>query len=234
MAAERPPAGPTTDRRTGHRVDPWTREGDVGVVTTLLPPPGKGAPFFSSPSSSPPLCPQPHLPLGPHWESSHAGGISGGHTGRLPKLHFPSFDGENPKLWITRCEDYFDLYLVPPQLWIRVATMHFSSAAARWLQSVDAKLKSLHWSDFCQLSLSCFGRDEHEALLHQLFHIRQTTTVADYIDRFTGLVDQLTAYVVHLDPIYYTQCFIDGLRDEFRSAILVQRPISFDTACVLA
>lgn len=28
----------------------------------------------------------------------------------LPKLHFPSFDGENPKLWQSRCEDYFLIY----------------------------------------------------------------------------------------------------------------------------
>jgi len=31
-------------------------------------------------------------------------------SSKLPKLNFPSFDEENPKLWISLCEDYFDMY----------------------------------------------------------------------------------------------------------------------------
>jgi hypothetical protein len=32
--------------------------------------------------------------------------------GRLPKMHFPKFEGENPKLWQSRCESYFNMYEV--------------------------------------------------------------------------------------------------------------------------
>jgi hypothetical protein len=38
--------------------------------------------------------------------------------GLLPKLHFPSFDGDNPRLWISRAKEYFDLYNVDPSVWI--------------------------------------------------------------------------------------------------------------------
>jgi hypothetical protein len=31
----------------------------------------------------------------------------------IPKMNFPPFDGENPKLWLGRCLDYFDMYSVP-------------------------------------------------------------------------------------------------------------------------
>jgi hypothetical protein len=31
-------------------------------------------------------------------------------TRKLPKLNFPSFDGDNPKLCKSRCENYFDMY----------------------------------------------------------------------------------------------------------------------------
>jgi hypothetical protein len=34
--------------------------------------------------------------------------------------------------------------------------------------------------------------------------------------------------------LYYTTLFVDGLRDDIRSTVLVQRPSSFDTACTLA
>jgi hypothetical protein len=30
--------------------------------------------------------------------------------GRLPKIDFPKFDGENPKLWQSCCEIYFKIF----------------------------------------------------------------------------------------------------------------------------
>jgi hypothetical protein len=51
--------------------------------------------------------------------------------GHLPKMNFPQFDGDNPQLWITRAQNYFEMYYVPHQVWIRVATHHFISVAAR-------------------------------------------------------------------------------------------------------
>jgi hypothetical protein len=53
--------------------------------------------------------------------------------GNIPKVPFPGFDGENPKLWQTRCQDYFTMYSVDPSVWIRIARMHFTGSAARWL-----------------------------------------------------------------------------------------------------
>jgi hypothetical protein len=79
-----------------------------------------------------------------------------------------------------------------------------------------------------------FARDEHELLLRRLFQIRQTGPVNEYIEQFVSLVDDLKAYAKHPDPLYYTQRFIDGLRDEIKAVILVQRPSTLDTACALA
>jgi hypothetical protein len=42
--------------------------------------------------------------------------------------------------------------------------------------------------------LGRFGRDQHEILVRQFFTIRKSGTVADYIEQFAGLVDQLIAY----------------------------------------
>jgi hypothetical protein len=60
--------------------------------------------------------------------------------GQLPKVPFPPFDGDNPKLWQTRCEDYFTMYSVDPRVWIHVAIMHFTGPATRWLQYVELQL----------------------------------------------------------------------------------------------
>jgi glutathione synthase/RimK-type ligase-like ATP-grasp enzyme len=61
-----------------------------------------------------------------------------------------------------------------------------------------------------------------------------TTIVNEYITQFTTLIDQLNAYAKHPDPIYYVQHFIEGLRDDIKIVVLLQRPTTLDTACVLA
>jgi hypothetical protein len=58
--------------------------------------------------------------------------------------------------------------------------------------------------------------------------------VTEYVDRFAVLVDQLAAYNSHTDPLYYIMRFIDGLTEDLRAPVLIQRPSSLDTAFVLA
>lgn len=156
-----------------------------------------------------------------------------GPMGSLPKLHFPRFDGDSPKHWISRSEDYFEMYGVDQSLWIKIASMHITDSAARF-QSVEQRVKSMSWQEFCELIMARFGRENLELLIRQLIHAKQTGSVKEYIDRFAALVDQLSAYESQTDPLYYIMKFIDRLKDELKSAIIVQRPPTFDTACVLA
>ncbi|CAO2166027.1 unnamed protein product [Urochloa humidicola] len=153
---------------------------------------------------------------------------------KIPKVHFPVFSGDNPRLWIKRSEDYFELYSLNSSVWIKFATMQFEGVAARWLQSVEKHLSQISWSEFCKLLLEHFGKDQHEVLLRQLFRIRQTSSVKEYIEQFTGLVDQLSAYGGSSDPLLYTMKFLEGLKEEIRSVISVQRPQDLDAACVMA
>lgn len=99
--------------------------------------------------------------------------------------------------------------------------MHFQGVAARWLQSIEPRLSSLTWRQFCQYAHERFGRQQHELVIRQLFHIKQTSTIQDYIDCFCELVDLLVTYEHTTDPLYYTMRFIDGLRDDIKSIILV-------------
>jgi hypothetical protein len=58
--------------------------------------------------------------------------------------------------------------------------------------------------------------------------------VAVYIEEFSQLVDHLNAYQYMSDPLYYTMKFVDGLRDDIKAVVMLQRPKDFDTAAVLA
>jgi hypothetical protein len=48
------------------------------------------------------------------------------------------------------------------------------------------------------------------------------------------LVDLLVVYEHSSYHIYYTTRFVDGLKDDIKSVVLVQRPIDLDTTCTLA
>lgn len=229
-AAGRPPAGNMADRPHGHRVEPICREDGYGSVTTVMHPPVKGT---SDPQ--PPTSTRFH---GAAYDSSMARVRSGEHSGsavgKLPKLPFPEFHGDNPRLWLSRVEIYFEMYYAEPSAWVKLASMCCYGPAGRWVQSVDKRLKSVLWPEFCVMVLERFGRNEHESPLRQLFHIKQTTSVVDYVDRFTQLVDQLVAYDTPGDSLFFTTRFIDGLRDDVRAVVAVQRPSNLDTACSLA
>jgi len=154
--------------------------------------------------------------------------------GHLPKMLFPQFDGDNPKLWLSRARSHFEMYSVHPSVWVRVATHHFTHAAARWLQSVESEVQNISWEAFSSLIHERFSRDQHELLLRQLFHITHTSSVSDYIEKFTDLYEQLKAYNPNPDKLYFTTRFIDGLREDIRSVVLVSRPQDLDSACTLA
>jgi hypothetical protein len=83
--------------------------------------------------------------------------------------------------------------------------MQFVGAARCWFQSVERQISGLDWSSFYRLIRERFCRHQHELLIRQLFHIRLTSTVQDYVDRFVNLIEQLTAYTPNPDHILKAQ-----------------------------
>jgi hypothetical protein len=87
---------------------------------------------------------------------------------------------------------------------------------------------------FCGMLLDRFGRHHHETLIRQLFHIRQTTSIVDYVERFSELVDQLAAYDSEAKPMYHAMRFLDRLKEEIKNVVMIQRPATLDSVCTLA
>jgi hypothetical protein len=79
-----------------------------------------------------------------------------------------------------------------------------------------------------------FDRDQKEVLIRQLFLIKQTSTVSDYVECFSKLLDRLKAYSASTDPLFYTMRFVDGLRHDLKAMILVARPQTLDAAICMA
>jgi hypothetical protein len=78
-----PPTGFAATRPNGHRVKFGNREGEFGVVTTLIPPPGKDTFTCQPPSPHPLPSPPPRPPSSRHPQPHPGGHYDTGHQGVL-------------------------------------------------------------------------------------------------------------------------------------------------------
>jgi len=200
--------GATADAGTSgqfdHGEDPQHRSVGAGVVTTLVPPPVTGARFSQNPT------PVSFSGFSPAYTPAVSFRAAFGHV--VPPLDFPKFDGTNPKIWVKRCETYFDIYEVPDYYRVKLAIMNFTNSAAFWIQSIEMDVKTLSWEDLCQSVVDRFERDQYNHVVRQFFHLKQTSTVAEYVEQFDELVHQLLAHDPYFFPVAITSKFVDGLQ----------------------
>lgn len=193
----------------GHGVDHHYQGSGNGVVTTFIPTPVTGARATS---------PNAYVPY------SLSGNFCDGSFNMnqaLPYVEFPEFDGSSPKLWIKKCENYFDLYSVPDACRVKLAVMRFVGTAAFWLQSLEVSPTYLTWLDLCKAVSDRFERDQHHLLLRKFFHVKQLGSVSEYIEKFDDLVHQILAHDPKFNTATITSHFIDGLRDDIRTVVMV-------------
>ena len=141
------PSASSSERPSGHHVDHHHRDVGCGILGSHPPHPITG------------MFPEPP----PHRLDHH----SVGRSPPLPKLDFPKFDGENPRLWRDRCEMYFDVYGVSESSKTRFAALNFSVTAASWLHSVECKGRVSDWDQFCTLVCDRFDRHQYQTHMNQ-------------------------------------------------------------------
>jgi hypothetical protein len=148
-------------------------------------------------------------------------------------MDFPKFEGENPMVWQQECETYFELYHVSDDLRTRYASLNFRGTAALWLRNVQAKGRIEDWGEMCRLVHDKFGKNKYMQYRRQMRALRQIGTVAEYIDKFEILRNQLLLYNPALDEAFFVDEFMHGLRDDIRSAIHLHCPKDLDSASLL-
>lgn len=69
-------------------------------------------------------------------------------------------------------------------VWVKATTMHFEGFTARWLQSIEPRIASMSWRQFCQVIHDRFDHEQHGLVIQKLFHIFQTSAVQECVDHF--------------------------------------------------
>jgi hypothetical protein len=102
--------------------------------------------------------------------------------------------------------------------------MYFEGSAVFWVQSMESRIREMGWETLCAALSARFGRDQHNLLIRQFYHIHQTGSVAEYVGNFDQLMHQLLAHENNLTSTMITARFVDGLKDEIKTVIIIQRP----------
>jgi hypothetical protein len=76
----------------------------------------------------------------------------------------------DPSCVRKKCENYFTMYATEC-VRVKATIMHFEGVAARWLQSIEPRIASMSWRQFCQVIHDRFGHEQHELVIQKLFHI---------------------------------------------------------------
>lgn len=196
------------------------------------PAPDASGQTFSTPSPTSPNHDSDVLdPTLGNWASA---GNTSGIGGSVPPMSCPQFDGDNPQMWKCNCEEYFEVYGINPKHWVRVAGLNFTGNAAFWLQSMRSKLVEVSWGEFTEHVCLRFTKDRQEVLIRQWFHMIQDSSVSAYVEKFDSVMHQLLAYNSSLPLNYFVTKFVEGLKKEIRSGVLMQKPQDLDSACSLA
>ncbi|KAK1650696.1 hypothetical protein QYE76_068501 [Lolium multiflorum] len=172
------------------------------------------------------------------------GGTGGGRTntpgqeqgGRshMPKMSFPRFSGEHPRVWRDQCLDYFRVFNITPSLWYTTASLHLDGNAAIWLQSYKQRHTIRGWPQFITAVESEFGADDQRISMKSLLQLRQTETVQAYIVEFQSLMYQVLMFNPNYDEQFFLSQFIKGLKPDMRAAVESQVPETLERAFLIA
>jgi hypothetical protein len=112
--------------------------------------------------------------------------------------------------------------------------MYFTRQATLWLQSVESKVEKQNWQEFCTLLNENFGKNQYKVLIMKLRKLKQVGTVLEYVECFNNLMHQMLAHNSTIDQEIFTTAFIDGLKEEIRSIVIIKISEDLDAASSLA
>ncbi|GJS76206.1 reverse transcriptase [Tanacetum coccineum] len=158
----------------------------------------------------------------------HSGGGAGNtynkgnHSyGRLAKIEFPKFSGDDVKGWIYRCNQFFRIDGIEEKDKIQLASMHVYDKALIWHQQFCKRFgENYPWEVYAKEAIRRFDSVFDDPLM-ELKNLKQDGSVKDYHEKFESLLNRM-----ELNEKHAISLFLGGLKLEISSHI---RMFTLDT-----
>jgi len=160
-----------------------------------------------------------------------ASSASGPSLAPTHKLRFPKFNGsDDPITWLHKGEQFFRAYGTPDHLKVSTAAFYLQDAASQWYYRLEQNQGIPTWTQFVDGINRCFGPPLRSNPLGELTHLRHTTTVDEYQDKFLVLLVRCEG-VTELQQI---AIFSVGLRQPLSTDVELVKPTTLEEAMALA
>lgn len=117
----------------------------------------------------------------------------------LPNFRFlfPEFDENNPRAWIRRCENFFQLYQILGEAKMHCVAIHLKDHVDNWIDSymLDYGGK-VSWDLFCWNVCLRFGNTMPINIVREFNRLDQLKDVKTYQPRF----EELHCLMVNINP----------------------------------
>jgi hypothetical protein len=149
-------------------------------------------------------------------------------------LTFTKMIGDNPRIWIDMCVDYFTIFNIPMCMWTTAASLHMEDNAAKWLQVYKLQHGLGDWQVFVDAVQHKFGAYDYHKAIQDLLSVKQEGSVEDYTQEFQAIQFQVSMFNVGFDELFFTSHFINGLKEDIKLLVQPQLPNSVNKATLLA
>jgi hypothetical protein len=129
----------------------------------------------------------------------------------MHKMDFPHFDGSDVRIWLDKCTTYFQLYFIPLDFRVTVASLHMVDRASHWFQSYKHSGGVHTWEHFVVGVSKEFEVNAHRVKTIALLNLRQTCFVQDYKQQFDQLIYHIRLYDHSISGTMLTSQFLLGL-----------------------
>ncbi|KAL2532583.1 Uncharacterized protein Adt_05934 [Abeliophyllum distichum] len=109
---------------------------------------------------------------------------------KVPKIDFPQFGGENPREWVRKANEYFQLHLIPEELKLGIAEMYLKWKAYVWFHVFLSSHSSTDWglltTEVCKRFNLVAEEEEEEAVDEVLAEEEDMGVMQISLDALTG------------------------------------------------
>jgi hypothetical protein len=150
------------------------------------------------------------------------------------KMDFSKFDGADVHIWLDKCATYFQLYAIPADFRVIVASLHMIGKASHWFQTYKLSAGNLTWEAFVVVVSHEFEVNAHRMKTMELLKLKQIRSVEEYKDQFDQLVYHIMMYDKSISETMLVSHFLLGLKAELRHSVEMHLPATVSQASTLA
>ncbi|KAF9623238.1 hypothetical protein IFM89_000727 [Coptis chinensis] len=107
---------------------------------------------------------------------------------KLPRAEFPRFNGEEPRVWVKKCQRFFTVNPIAEDQKVLFDSLYFEGKVETWFQSFYETYEGITWDDFTKTICGRFSDEGYENVVGEFNKLQQMGSVASYQEKFEELM----------------------------------------------